>query len=77
MTLSPVISKVFEHCLVIYLKSFLGSSDFQCGFKQGFGCNHAIYTVRSTIDYFTANNSTVNLCALDLASLCIIFKIDG
>lgn len=68
ITVSPVISKVFEHCLVRYLNSYLKSSDMQFGFKKGFGCNHAIYTVRTTIDYFTAKNSTVNLCALDLAS---------
>jgi len=40
----------------------------QFGFKQGLGCSHALYTARTTIDYFVDNNSTVNLCALDLAS---------
>ena len=68
ITISPVISKVFEHCLVNCLRSYLITSDLQFGFKQGFGCNHAIYTVRTTIEHFTFNNSTVNLCALDLAS---------
>ena len=56
ITLSPVISKVLEHCLARCLKSYLTSSDLQFGFKQGFGCCHAIYTVRTTMDHFTANN---------------------
>ena len=49
------------------MNKYLCSSDLQFGFKKGYGCNHAIYTVQSTIDYFTLNNSTVNVCALDLS----------
>ena len=30
-------------------------------------CNHAIYTVKSIVNYYCTNNSTVNLCALDLS----------
>ena len=36
-------------------------------FKRKVGCDHAIYSLRSTIDYFTNNNSTVNICSLDVA----------
>ena len=67
ITISPIISKVFEHCLYQCMKCHLFSSDLQFGFKKGLGCNHAIYTVQSTIDYYTSNNSTVNVCALDFA----------
>jgi len=49
------------------LKGYLNTSDSQFGFKKESGCLHAIYTVRSTVDYFTKNNSTVNLCALDVS----------
>ena len=35
-------------------------------FQKGVGCNHAIFTVRKSIDYFTANRSTVNVCTLDV-----------
>lgn len=30
------------------------------------GCSHAIYTVKSVVDHFSRQGSTVNLCALDL-----------
>ena len=30
-------------------------------------CSHAIYTVKSVVSYYCNNNSTVNLCALDLS----------
>ena len=67
ITISPIISKIFEHCLLSFMNIYLTSSDLQFGFKKGYGCNHAIYTVQSTIEYFTINCSTVNICALDIS----------
>ena len=67
ITISPVVSKVFEHCLTKCLSKYLVTSDLQFGFKVGLGCSHAIYVVRKSVNYFTTNNSTVNLCALDLS----------
>ena len=50
IAISPIISKVFEHCVLdIFLKNFL-SSDAQFGFKKGVGCRNAIYTVRTIVD---------------------------
>ena len=68
ITISPVISKVFEHCILKLFKTYLYSSDRQFGFKKKIGCNHAIFAVRKTIDYFVENGSTVNMCCLDVAS---------
>ena len=67
ITISPVISKVFELCLLEFIRPYLASSEAQFGFKKGYSCSHAIYTVRKVIDNFTMNNSTVNLCALDIS----------
>ena len=61
-----MLSKVFESCLLRRLSPFLTTSGRQFGFKKGVGCNHAIFTVRKTIDYFTSNRSTVNICTLDV-----------
>ena len=38
-----------------------------CGFKKGIGCSHALYTVRSVVEHFTAAGSVVNLYALDIS----------
>jgi len=61
-----VISKIFDLCILNNIKHFLVTSDLQLGFKKGLGCNHAIYIVHDVVNYFTDNNSTANLCALDL-----------
>ena len=68
ITISPVLSKVFEHCILKLYKSYFYSSDRQFGFKKKIGCNHAIFTVRKAIDYFVDSGSTVNMCCLDVAS---------
>ena len=64
ITVSPVISKVFEHCILELYQEYLHSSDRQFGFKKKIGCAHAIFTVRTVIDHYVANDSTVNMCCL-------------
>ena len=49
------------------LSSNLITSDAQFGFKKGSSCTKAIYTLRSTAEYFIENNSTVNLCSIDVS----------
>ena len=67
ITLSPVMSKVFEHGIMHHYAKYLYTSDNQFGFKSKVGCSHAIYTLRNVIDQCVENDSTVNLCFLDMA----------
>ena len=43
ITLSPVISKIFEVCLSEKFSHFLSSHRLQFGFKKGSGCSSAIF----------------------------------
>ncbi len=67
ISISPVLSKVFEHCVLQRYSSFLTSNDNQFGFKKRSGCVHAIYTLKCITDHYVSRNSTVNICALDLS----------
>jgi exonuclease III len=67
ITVSPIISKIFEHCLLQQYKKYLFSSNSQFGYKKSIGCNHAHYAVQKSIEYFISRDSTVNLCSLDLS----------
>jgi len=67
ISISPVISKLFELCILDRFSDYFKSSDFQFGFKQRLSCSHAIYSVRNVIDHFVSNGSTVNACTLDLS----------
>ena len=67
ISISCVISKVFEQCVLDRFSTFLATSDSQFGFKKATGCSHAIYTARSVINHYKQGGSTVNLPALDIS----------
>jgi len=67
ISISPVLSKVFENCILNKYNKFLLTSDNQFGFKKASSCSHAIYSVRQVVDSLTQSGSTVNLCALDMS----------
>ena len=54
-------------CILDRYGEYLWSSDLQFGFKKSIQCNHALYTIRSVVEYFTAAGSIINLCALDMS----------
>jgi len=66
ISISPVISKVFEHCVLERYCDYFTTSDNQFGFKKGRSCGHAIYTLRSAIDYVNYG-ITVNVCSIHLS----------
>jgi hypothetical protein len=66
ITLSSIISKLFEICLLDKFGSYLVSYDLQLGFKANTGCSHAIYImVQQVVKYFVKRGTTVYLSALD------------
>jgi hypothetical protein len=67
ISISPVISKLFELAIHDRFASYFSTSDHQFGFKKHLSCTHAIYSVRSVVEAFVGNRSTVNLCTLDLS----------
>src|SRR5664279_3432502 len=66
ITISLVLSKVFEHCILDRYNGYFVTSDNQFGFKKGLGCSHAMYSVKCVVNHYTRLGSTINLCALDL-----------
>ena len=67
ISISSVISKIFEHCLLSKFSKFLATSSNQFHFKKASSCGHAIYSVRKVVKHYAANGSTVNVCSLDLS----------
>jgi len=67
IAISPIISKVFEHCFLSRFQSLLVTSSNQFGFKQGSGCNNAIYSFRRVVDSYVNSGTTTNICSIDLS----------
>jgi len=66
ITLSPVISKLFEIVLLSQFKDQLSSDPLPFGFKSRSSCSHAIFTFK-TVDHYIRNGCTVTVCALDIS----------
>jgi len=47
ITRSPVLSKVFEHCLMSLFSGYISSDNLQFGFKAGLSCSHTLFTLRT------------------------------
>ena len=79
ITLSCVLSKVFEMCLLVQFEPYLTSAELQFGFKSKIGCMDAILTARTVVNYFTDRCSTITMCTLDLSKAfdkvnhCVLF----
>jgi len=67
VSISPVISKVLERCILDRYSHLFVTSDNQFGFKKDSSCAHAIYTLRCLTGYYVSANSTANICAVDLS----------
>jgi len=67
ISISPVISKIFEHAVLVRFADYFTTSDHQFGFKKNLSCSHAIYCVRNVVDRYVNNGSTVNICTVDLS----------
>jgi hypothetical protein len=65
ITLSPVISKLFESFLLVKFSSLFNIDPLQFGFKKKIGCRDAIFIVRQVIDYFISRGSNVYVASLD------------
>jgi len=67
ISISSVLFKVLEHCIIDGYHYFLSTSDNQFGFKRGLSCSHAIFTLRTVVDHYMNYGSTVNVCSLGLS----------
>ena len=65
ITLSPVISKVFELLLGDLLKIYFCTDPLQFGFKDKLGCRNALFALRCVLQYFNQRGSNVYMASLD------------
>ena len=59
ITLSPIISKLFEVVIMSLCSDVLETDSLQFGFKDKIGTADAIFTMKSTIKHFIDRGSSV------------------
>ena len=67
VTLSSTIAHMFENALRVKFGSYLHSSDLQFGFKPKHSTNHALFSLKSCVNYFTERGSSVYVAFLDFS----------
>ena len=68
VSISPVISKLFDMAVFERFSNFFETSHHQYGFKKRLGCRDAIYAVRQLVtERYISNGSTANMSTLDLS----------
>ena len=65
ITISPMMTKVFEHVLKSLFSENLETNSLQFGFKKKNSTTHAIYCLKQTVDYYINNGSRVYCSFLD------------
>ena len=65
VTIAPIFSKIFEHCLRIVFSEHLSTSQYQFGFKRKSSTSHAIFCLKESINYYTQRGSNVYCSFLD------------
>ena len=65
ITISPIVSKLFEHALKIVFFDYLSSSEHQYGFKKNSSTTHALFCLKQTVNYYVNNGSRVFCSYLD------------
>ena len=64
-TLCVIFSYLFERALLLKVGHLLNSDTLQFGYKKRHSCSHAIFALKSTIDYFVQRGSNVFAAFLD------------
>ena len=65
ITISPIVTKIFEHTLKNMFHDQINTSSLQFGFKRKNSTVHAIFCLKETIDYYVNNGSRVYCSFLD------------
>ena len=65
ITLSVVVSQLFELALLSIYGDSLTSDNLQFGFKKDSSCSHALFTLGKTVKYFTKRGSKIHCISYD------------
>jgi hypothetical protein len=65
ISISVLLSQLFEKALLMKFQEYLCTDDLQFGFKAGHSTSHAIFTLKSVVDYFLNHGSGLYVTLMD------------
>jgi hypothetical protein len=67
LTISDSMATILEMYLLHFINKQIKDHRLQFGFREGYSCMHAIYTVKETISYYISKGKPVYAVALDFS----------
>lgn len=77
VTLSCLPAKLFEYAIQKKTSHLLDTNELQIGFKPKTSTSHALYLLKSTVDYFNKNGSNIYVAFLDCSKAFDRVSHDG
>ena len=66
ISISSILSKLFESCVFVLCEDLFATSDNQFGFKHGIGCSQAVHVAKEYIEAYNRGGDTAYIAALDV-----------
>jgi hypothetical protein len=65
ITISDSLANIFEKVILLEIEKYQSEHKLQFGFKKNSSCNHAIFVLKETANFYIQNNKSVYACAID------------
>jgi hypothetical protein len=65
ITVSPIITSIFESCILCKYKHLLTDDELQFRFKKHIGCGPAVFCLQQLVNYFSRRRSCVYITSVD------------
>jgi hypothetical protein len=65
ITISDTLANIFEKVALLEIEKTHKEHNLQFGFKKNSSCNHAVFVVKETVNYYGYKNNGVHACAID------------
>jgi hypothetical protein len=65
ITISDSLTNVFEKVVLLEIEKTHKEHSSQFGFKKNSSCNHAVFVLKETVNFYKYNKNSVHMCAID------------
>jgi len=76
IAIATTISKVIEHCFLIAMPENITVGKWQFGYRRNLGTELAVFSVKSVVNHYKYNGSSVYACFLDASKAfdCVLHE---
>jgi hypothetical protein len=84
ITISDTLSNIFEKIALLEIEKYQRDHNMQFGFKKNSSCNHVIFVLKETANFYSSKYKSVYACAIDASKafdkinrMMLMYKLIG